>query len=101
MSISSALTTLTQKSIEFEWSEACERSIQVLKDRLTSPPVLTLQEGTKGFVVYSDASPLCLGCVIIQHDKVLAYASRQIKVHEKTYPTHDLELAAVIYALKI
>ncbi|WMV58848.1 hypothetical protein MTR67_052233, partial [Solanum verrucosum] len=55
--------------------------------------VLTLQEGTDGFVVYCDASRVGLGCLLIQHGKVIAYASRQLKVHEKNYPTHDLELA--------
>ncbi|WMV29280.1 hypothetical protein MTR67_022665, partial [Solanum verrucosum] len=76
-SISSSLTTLTQK----------------LKDRFTSAPVLTLSEGTDGFVVYCDASRIGLGCVLIQHSKVITYASRQLKKHEKNYPTHDLELA--------
>ena len=66
-SIASPLTTLTQKSVKFEWSEACERSFQILKDRLTSAPVLTLQEGTKGFVVYCDASRVGFDCVLMQH----------------------------------
>ena len=64
-------------------------------------PVLTLPEGTQGFVVYCDASRVGLGCVLMQNGKVMAYASRQLKVHEKNYPTHDLELAAVVFALKI
>ena len=72
-----------------------------MKDRLTSAPVLTLSEGTKDFVVYCDASRIGLGCVLMQHGKVIAYASRQLKVHERNYPTHDLELAAVVFALKI
>ena len=61
----------------------------------------TLPEGTQGFVVYCDASRVGLGCVLMQNGKVIAYASRQLKVHEKNYPTHDLELAAVVFALKI
>ena len=73
----------------------------MLKDRLTKAPVLTLPEGSDGFVVYCDASRVGLGCVLMQNGKVIAYASRQLKVHEKNYPTHDLELAAVVYALKI
>ena len=73
----------------------------MLKDRLTSAPVLTLPEGTKGFVVYCDASRVGLGCVIMQNRKVIAYASRQLKVHERNYPTHVLELAIVVFALKI
>ena len=95
------MTTLTQKSVKFEWSEACETSFQVLKDRLTSALVLTLSEGTKDFLVYCDTSRVGLGCVLMQHGKVVAYPSRQLKVHEKNYPTHDLELAVVVFALKI
>ncbi|WMV38677.1 hypothetical protein MTR67_032062, partial [Solanum verrucosum] len=77
----------------FQWSEACEKSFQELKKRLTTTPVLTLPEGTQGFVVYCDASRVGLGCVLMQNDKVIAYASRQLKVHVKNYPTRDLELA--------
>ena len=62
----------------------------MLKDRLTSALVLTLPKGTKGFVVYCDAFQVGLGCVLMQHGKVIAYASRQHKVHERNYPTHDL-----------
>ena len=63
--------------------------------------MLTLPKGTQRFVVYCDASRVVLGCVIMKHDKVIAYDSRQLKVHEKNYPTHDLELATVIFSLKI
>ncbi|WMV37155.1 hypothetical protein MTR67_030540 [Solanum verrucosum] len=94
-SISSPLTALTQKKSKFEWSDSCEKSFQLLKHKLTSAPILTLPEGTEGFVVYCDASRVGLGCVLMQHGKVIAYDSRQIKVHEKNYPTHDLELAAI------
>ena len=73
----------------------------MLKERLTSAPVLTLSEGTKGFVVYCDAFRVGLGCVLTQNGKVIAYASWQLKVHERNYPTHDLELSAVVFALKI
>ena len=100
-SIASPLIMLTQKNMKFEWSETCERSFQILKDRLTIAPVLTVTEGTKGFIVYCDASRVGLGCVIMQHGNFISYASRQLKVHEKNYPTHDLELAAVVFALKI
>jgi hypothetical protein len=72
-----------------------------LKHRLVTAPVLTLPSGTGGFVIYSDASYKGLGCVLMQNGKVIAYASRQLKVHECNYPTHDLELAAVVFALKI
>ena len=80
VSIASPLTTLTQNSKMFEWSEACERSFQILKDRLTSALVLTLLEDKQGFVVYFDAFRVVLGCVIMKHRKVVAYASRQLKV---------------------
>ncbi|KAH0639444.1 hypothetical protein KY285_036030 [Solanum tuberosum] len=97
-SISYPSTKLTQKTVKFQWSEACEKSFQELKKRLTSAPVLTLPEGTQGFVVYCDASRVGLGCFLMQNGKVIAYASRQLKVHEKNYPTHDLELAVVVFA---
>ena len=77
------------------------RSFLEIKARLTSAPVLTVPSGTEGFVIFSDASKLGLGCVLMQHGKVIAYASRQLKTHERNYPTHDLELAAVIFTLKI
>ncbi|KAH0689476.1 hypothetical protein KY289_016834 [Solanum tuberosum] len=100
-SISSPLTKLTQKTMKFQWSEACEKSFQELKKRLTTAPVLTLPEGTQGFVEYCDASRFGLGCVLMENGKVIAFASRQLKVHEKNYPTHNLELAAVVFTLKI
>ena len=64
-------------------------------------PVLTLPSGTDGFTIFSDASHKGLGCVLMQNERVIAYASRQLRPHEKNYPTHDLELAAVVFALKI
>ncbi|XP_075078500.1 uncharacterized protein LOC142164566 [Nicotiana tabacum] len=76
-------------------------SFYELKKRLTSAPVLALPEGSEGYVVYCDASRVGLGCVLMQHGKVIAYASRQLRKHEYNYPTHDIELAAVIFALKI
>ncbi|XP_070022617.1 uncharacterized protein [Nicotiana sylvestris] len=99
--LASPLTKLTQKAVKLQWSDARERSFQELKSRLTTTSVLTLLEGTKGFVVYCDSSRIGLGCVLMQLDKVIAYASRQLKNHEKNYPTHDLELVAVVFALKI
>ena len=100
-SIASPLTILIQKCKKFEWSETCEKSFQMFTDMLTSALVFYLPKGTKGFVVYYDASQVDLGCVLIKHGKVIAYASRQLKVHKRNYPTHDLELAAVMFALKI
>ena len=73
----------------------------MLKDKLISAPVLILPGGTKGFVVYYDVSCVALGCVLMQHGKVIAYASRKLKVHEQNYPTNDLELATMEFALKI
>ncbi|KAH0738137.1 hypothetical protein KY290_036842 [Solanum tuberosum] len=99
-SISSPLTKLTQKIVKFQWSEASEKSFLELKKRLTTAPMLTLPKGTQGFVIYCDAYRVGLGCVLMQNGKVIAYASRQLTVHEKNYPTHDLELAAVVFSLK-
>ena len=95
------LTKLTRKEEKFIWSEACQNSFDELKQRLTTAPVLTLPSGSEGFTVYCDASNQGLGCVLMQHDRVIAYASRQLKKHEVNYPTHDLELAAVVFALRI
>ena len=100
-SIATPLTRLTRKHAKFDWTEECERSFQELKQRLVSAPVLTIPSSSGGFVIYSDASRKGLGCVLMQHGKVVAYASRQLKNYEQNYPTHDLELAAVVFALKI
>ena len=99
--IASPLTKLTRKEVRFNWSKECDESFQELKRRLTSAPVLALPSGTEGFIVYSDASSRGLGCVLMQHGKVIAYASRQLKPHEVNYPVHDLELAAVVFALRV
>ena len=76
------LTRLTQKGVKFEWSNDCERSFQELKNRLVTVPILTIPSGLRGFVVYSDASRQGLGCVLMQHKKVVVYASRQLKPYE-------------------
>ena len=73
----------------------------MLKELLTSAPVLTLPSGDEGYTMYYDASQVGLECVLMQHGKVIAYASRQLKKHEQNYPTHDLEMTAVVFALKI
>ncbi|WMV24923.1 hypothetical protein MTR67_018308 [Solanum verrucosum] len=101
VSLEAPLTKLTKKETKFQWTEACEHNFQELKDRWTSTPVLTLPEGSEGYAVYCDASGVGLGRVLIQHGKVIAYASRQLRKHVKNYPTHDLELATVVHALKI
>ncbi|KAL6313881.1 hypothetical protein AAG906_010300 [Vitis piasezkii] len=95
------LTRLTQKGVKFEWSNDCERSFQELKNRLMTTPILTIPSSLGGFVVYSDVSRQGLGCVFMQHGKFVVYASRQLKPYERNYPTHDLGLAAVVFALKI
>ncbi|VVA23916.1 PREDICTED: retrotransposon, partial [Prunus dulcis] len=99
--IAAPLTRLTRKRVKFEWSKGCEKSFDELKTRLTTAPVLTLLDDSGTFVIYSDASKQGLGCVLMQHGRVIAYASRQLKKHELNYPVHDLELAAVVFALKI
>ncbi|KAI3727551.1 hypothetical protein L6452_16167 [Arctium lappa] len=95
------LTSLTRKNVKFLWTDAQEQAFQSLKRKLCEAPILSLPEGSEDFVVYSDASKMGLGCVLMQMGKVIAYASRQLKDHEKNYPTHDLELAAVVFALKL
>ncbi|TYJ99751.1 pol protein [Cucumis melo var. makuwa] len=99
--IATPLTQLTRKGAPLVWSKACEDSFPNLKQRLVTVPVLTVPNGSGSFVIYSDASKKGLGCVLMQQGKVVAYASRQLKSHERNYPTHDLELTAVVFALKI
>ncbi|KAK1435339.1 hypothetical protein QVD17_01100 [Tagetes erecta] len=99
--IASPLTKLTRKDIIFTWGKEQEDAFQVLKKKLTQAPVLVLPEGPEDLVIYCDASYQGLGCVLMQRGKVIAYASRQLKPNEVNYPTHDLELAAVVFALKI
>ncbi|GJW12722.1 putative reverse transcriptase domain-containing protein [Tanacetum coccineum] len=99
--ISKPMTKLTQKSVKFNWGEKEETAFQTLKQKLCSAPILALPEGSENFVVYCDASHKGLGAVLMQKEKVIAYASRQLKIHEKNYTTHDLELGAVVFALKI
>ena len=99
--ITAPMTKLLQKNVKFEWGEECQRSFDKLKAFLTEAPVLTQPTCGKEYVIFSDASLNELGCVLMQEGKVVAYASRQLKPHEKNYPTHDLELAAIVFALKI
>ncbi|KAD5508099.1 hypothetical protein E3N88_15802 [Mikania micrantha] len=95
------LTALTHKGKPYEWVPEQENAFRTLKHMLCNTPILTLPDGNNDFVVYCDASNQGLGCVIMQRGKAFAYASRQLKIHEKNYTTHDLELGAVIFALKI
>jgi hypothetical protein len=94
------MTALLAKKVEFKWSPACQKSFETLKEKLTTSPVLILPDFHKSFYVYCDASYTGLGCVLMQEGIVVAYSSRQLKIHEKNYPTHDLELSAVVHALK-
>ncbi|GKA62901.1 putative nucleotidyltransferase, ribonuclease H [Tanacetum coccineum] len=94
--IAKPLTLLTQKNKKFEWGDEQENAFQTLKDILCDAPILALPEGTYDFVVYCDASNQGFGCVLMQRNTMIAYASRQLKIHEKNYTTHDLELGAVI-----
>jgi hypothetical protein len=85
-----SLTSLLEKDKEFKWDEASHKCFEELKESLTTAPVLIMLDIHKGFDVYCDASHLGLGCVLMQEGKVIAYASRQLRKHEKNYPTHDL-----------
>ncbi|GJV37505.1 putative reverse transcriptase domain-containing protein [Tanacetum coccineum] len=99
--IAKSMTKLTKKKIQFVWGDKQEATFQLLKQKLCSAPILALPEGSEDFIAYCDASKKGLGAVLMQREKVIAYASRQLKIHEKNYTTHDLELGAVVFALKI
>ncbi|GJS29274.1 putative reverse transcriptase domain-containing protein, partial [Tanacetum coccineum] len=99
--IAKPLTELTQKNKKHIWGEDQESAFQLLKQNLCEAPILALPEGNNDFVVYYDASLQGLGAVLMQREKVIAYAYRQLKPHEENYTTHDLELGAVVFALKI
>ncbi|WVZ89377.1 LOW QUALITY PROTEIN: hypothetical protein U9M48_035794 [Paspalum notatum var. saurae] len=99
--IAKPMTSLLEKGAPFIWTKERQAAFDELKKRLTTAPVLTLPDLTKSFIMYCDASKEGLGCVLMQEGKVIAYASRQMRKHEVNYPTHDLELAAVVHALKI
>jgi hypothetical protein len=99
-SITKSLMKLLEKGVPFVWTNDCEVSYQALKNKLVNAPILALPENGKRFIVFTDASHISLGCVLMQEGKVIGYGSRQLKKHEGNYPTHDLELAAVVFALK-
>ncbi|GKC89832.1 putative reverse transcriptase domain-containing protein [Tanacetum coccineum] len=99
--IARPMTKLTQKSVKFDWGEKAEAAFQLLKQKLCSALIFALPEGSENFVVYCDASHKGLGPVLMQKEKVIAYASLHLKVHEKNYTTYDLELGAIVFALKI
>jgi hypothetical protein len=95
------ITSLLKNDIKFNWSSKCDEAFEQLKTLLTTAPIFAQPDFTKPFDVYCDASDSGLGCVLMQEGRVIAYASRQLRRHEEHYPTHDLELAAVVHALKI
>ena len=95
------MTSLLHKNAKFIWNPECEEAFQMLKKLLTSTPILAQPDTLKPFDIYCDASGSGLGCVLMQDGRVIAYASHQLCKHEINYPTHDLELAAVVHALKI
>lgn len=85
----------------FDWDTKCDEAFALLRSLLTSAPILVIPEREVGYTDYCDASIEGLGCILMQLEKVVAYSSRQLKVHKKNYLTHDLELNAVVFALKI
>ena len=99
--LAAPMTRLTRKEVKFDWDDRCEKAFQELKRRLTSAPILIVSDRGQGYTVYYDASRAGLGCVLMQFGRVVAYGSRQLKNHEQNYPTHNMELAAVVFALKI
>ncbi|GJY62882.1 putative reverse transcriptase domain-containing protein [Tanacetum coccineum] len=99
--IAKPIMKLSQKNVKFEWTKKAEAAFQLLKQKFCSAPILALPEGSENFVVYCDASHKGLGAVLMKKEKVIAYASRQLKIHKKNYTTHDLELGAVVFVLKM
>ncbi|GKG00440.1 putative reverse transcriptase domain-containing protein, partial [Tanacetum coccineum] len=99
--IAKSLTELTQKNRKYIWGKDQETTFQLLKQKLCETSILALPEGNDDFVVYCDTSLQGLGAVLMQREKVIAYASRQLKPHEENYTTHDLELGEIVSALKI
>lgn len=92
---------MAKKDKKFTWDVKCEESFQTLKKCLTTTHIPTLSQGANGFVIYTDASNLEYRAVLMHQVKVITYASRQLKVHENNYPTNDLELGVVAFALKV
>lgn len=99
--MSSSLTKYTQNKAKFQWSDAYEKIFQRLKTRFTNASMSSLPRGTNSFVIYHDASRVGLGFVLMSKDKVVSYHFRHLKINERNYPTYDLELAAIVFALKI
>ena len=99
--LAAPMTRLIQKGVKFDWDDLCEKAFQELKRRLTSSPILIVPEQGQRYTMYCDASRDGLGYVLMQSEKVVAYGSRQLNNHEQNYLTHDMKLAAIVFALKI
>ena len=99
--LATLMTRLTQKEVKFEWNDLCEREFQELKRGLTSAPIPIVPEMGQRYIVYCDASKDGLGCILMQSGKVMAYGSLQLKNHERSYPTHVIELTAIVFGLNI
>ena len=99
--LAAPMTRLTRKEVKFELNDLCERAFQELKRRLTSAPILIVPKRGQRYTVYCDAPKDKHGCVLMQSERVVTYGSRQLKNHEQIYPTNDLELVAIVFALKI
>ena len=101
MSLATPFTALTEKRSKYKWTEKHKESFQELNRRLTSTPILIILTSKEWFIICSDALKVGLGAVLMQNGKVIAYASRQLKSHEKNYHIHNLELAAAVFSLKL
>jgi hypothetical protein len=99
--IATRITRLLKKGNKYLWSEACDEAFKHLRRLLTISPVLAQPDTTKPFDVYCDASGTDLGGVLMQEGRVISYSSRQLRRHEEHYPTHDLELAAIVMTLRM
>ena len=99
--LAAPMKRLTQKEVKFKWNDRCEKAFQELKRRLTSDLILIVPEMGQRYTVYCNTSKVGVGCVLMQSERVVAYGSRQLKNHEQNYPTHDMELVALVFALKI
>ena len=95
------MTRLTRKEVKFDLDDRCEEAFQELKRKLTTAPILIVLDRGQGYTMYYDSSRAGLGCVLMQSGRLVAYGSHQLKNHEQNYPTHDMELAAVVFTFKI
>jgi hypothetical protein len=96
--IAKPMTERLRKGVKFSWDQKCEDAFHTLRAHLTTAPVLAQPDVSKPFDIYCDASGIGLGCVLMQDNRVIAYALQALRTHEQNYPTHDLELAAIIHA---